>query len=111
MIGTGYSSFAALQTTRFSYLKIDKSFTSTLTTKAESQILIKSIIDLAENLGLHCIAAGIETAAQLKLLQDLGCRSGQGYDLHRPVNRQQLEHLIDVLPSQTVLLTQQVTPT
>ena len=109
--GTGYSSFAALQTTRFSYLKIDKSFTSTLTTKAESQILIKSIIDLAKNLGLHCIAEGIETAAQLKLLQDLGCRSGQGYYLHRPVNRQQLEHLIDLPPSQTVLLTQQATPT
>lgn len=105
--GTGYSSFSALQTTRFSYLKIDKSFTTMLTEKGESQILIKSIIALADGLGLHCIAEGIETATQLKLLQDLGCRSGQGYYLHHPLSLHQLENLLNLPIAPNAKLNQQ----
>ena len=109
--GTGYSSFSALQTTRFSYLKIDKSFTTMLTEKGESQILIKSIIALADGLGLHCIAEGIETATQLKLLQDLGCRSGQGHYLHHPLSLHQLENLLNLPLAPNAKLTQQAAPT
>ena len=50
-----------------------------------------AVITLAENLGLHVVAEGIENIEQLALLQALGCPAGQGYFLARPMEPSQLE--------------------
>ena len=92
--GVGYSSLAALQNTRFNYLKIDRHFVSTLDNNTESQALVRAIIELAHGMNMQAIAEGIETQAQLEVLKQLGCDFGQGYHLHRPMTHQQLNELL-----------------
>ena len=92
--GVGYSSLAALQDTQFNYLKIDRHFISTLDSSSESQAVVRAIIELAHGLNMQAIAEGIETQAQLEVLQQLGCDLGQGYLLHRPMRHDQLNELL-----------------
>jgi EAL domain-containing protein (putative c-di-GMP-specific phosphodiesterase class I) len=47
---------------------------------------VRTIVDLAHNLRLVAVAEGVETAAQLAMLRDLGCDKGQGYHFGRPVS-------------------------
>ena len=47
--------------------------------------LVHATMTLLENLGLASVAEGVETAAQVAVLQSLGCRYAQGYYLRRPV--------------------------
>jgi len=97
--GVGYSSLAALQTTQFNYLKIDRHFVSTLDSAPESQAVVRAIIELAHGLHMHAIAEGIETPQQLEILKQLGCDFGQGYLLHRPMTREQLHELLNAQKS------------
>jgi EAL domain-containing protein (putative c-di-GMP-specific phosphodiesterase class I) len=66
-------------------LKIDRAFICDLPGDASAAILVNSIIQLANNLGLQPLAEGIETEAQRDFLADHGCRLGQGYLYSRPV--------------------------
>lgn len=65
-------------------MKIDKSFVDKLAETANPAI-IKTILTLAESLGLGTLAEGVETEEQLKLLQELGCDEAQGYYLSKPL--------------------------
>jgi diguanylate cyclase len=86
--GTGYSSLSHLQRFPVDVLKIDKSFIDPLVRKdAESAALVTTIIGLAVSLGLDVIAEGIEDEGQLLSLVRLGCLSGQGYLIARPLDR------------------------
>ncbi len=86
--GTGYSSLALLNQLPFDALKIDRSFVGWLATGDPShEILVRSAIGLAQNLGMRVISEGIETPEQLRLLQALGCTLGQGYRISRPLDR------------------------
>ncbi len=82
--GTGYSSLARLDTLPADYLKLDHTFTATVTTSARRARLVRSVVALAEGLGLLVIAEGVETAEQATLLRELGCPLAQGFLLHRP---------------------------
>jgi diguanylate cyclase (GGDEF)-like protein len=77
--GTGYSSLAYLKRFPLDTLKIDRAFVQELKPESDDYIIAKAIIDLGHSLGLKIIAEGIETEAQLNLLQELGCDLGQGY--------------------------------
>lgn len=77
--GTGFSSLAVLHAMPFSELKIDKSFVRRLVTDADAQVIVKAIVDLAHNLGLVCVAEGIEDQATLDQLRAMGCDRGQGF--------------------------------
>ena len=85
--GTGYSSLATLTQLPFDALKIDRSFVGWLATGDPShEILVRSAVGLAHNLGMRVIVEGIETPEQLRRLQALGCAYGQGYLFSRPLD-------------------------
>jgi len=83
--GTGYSSLTYLSKFPVNVLKIDKSFVLNLKTNPMNKPIIKSIISLANNLGLSCIAEGVETKSQLMYLQGLGCEAIQGFYFSKPL--------------------------
>ena len=82
--GTGFSSLSYLQLFKFDKLKIDKSFIRSLGETDEALTLTRTIVNLAHNLGLEVTAEGVETPAQLAILQNLGCDQIQGYLIARP---------------------------
>jgi predicted signal transduction protein with EAL and GGDEF domain len=77
--GTGYNSLVHLQRLPVRTLKIDRSFVTDLETSPESQAIARSVVGLAEALGMSTIAEGVEHAEHLALLQEVGCTAGQGY--------------------------------
>lgn len=83
--GTGYSSLSYLRSFAFDQLKIDRSFIKELGQSANAEIIVRTIIGLAHNLGLSVIAEGVETIEQLDLIRDLTCDQVQGYLLGRPL--------------------------
>ncbi|MGE0735295.1 MAG: EAL domain-containing protein [Alphaproteobacteria bacterium] len=83
--GIGYSSLVQLQQQPFSEMKIDKSFVMQAHASKDCRIIVKTIIDLAHNLGLMVVAEGVETQPVLDLLGDYGCDVAQGYHIARPM--------------------------
>lgn len=83
--GTGYSSLVQLYRMPFSELKIDQSFVSRLDDDDEARIIVRSIVDLARNLGLSTCAEGVETAGGLAFLRHVGCDKIQGYLISKPL--------------------------
>lgn len=83
--GTGYSSMAQLKRLPVHELKIDKSFVSDLLSNPDDEIIVRSTIELAHNMGLKVVAEGVETQAVLEQLDRLGCDIAQGYLLSRPL--------------------------
>jgi EAL domain-containing protein (putative c-di-GMP-specific phosphodiesterase class I) len=88
--GTGYSSLAQLRRLPFSELKIDLSFVTTMLTSRDSEIIVKTIIDMARNLGLRTVGEGVENAMALERLSELDCNLAQGYFIGRPMPAQQI---------------------
>lgn len=83
--GTGHSSLACLQRFPVDTIKIDQSFVSRLDGSAQSLAIIRTIVELAGQLGLQTVAEGIETEFQLTHLQSLRCDIFQGYLLDKPL--------------------------
>ena len=86
--GTGFSSLAYLKNLPVDELKIDKSFVMGLAdANAEhgDAMIVRSTIDLAHNLGLTVVAEGVENAAILQRLTEMGCDEAQGYHMSKPV--------------------------
>jgi diguanylate cyclase (GGDEF)-like protein/PAS domain S-box-containing protein len=84
--GTGYSSLAYLRQFPIDILKIDRSFVANMTESSEGDTLLSTLIQLGKQLGLHTVAEGIETDAQLHRLQDQDCDTGQGFLIARPMS-------------------------
>jgi diguanylate cyclase (GGDEF)-like protein len=83
--GTGYSSFSHLRRLPVDEIKIDKSFVQHLATDESDLVLVRSIIDLGRNLGLHVVAEGVEDDATWEKLTQCGCDVVQGYILTPPL--------------------------
>ena len=86
--GTGYSSLSHLSTLPIDCLKIDRSFVNRLDQGVNEAAVVRSIVLLGTSLGKVVVAEGIETAAQLELLREMGCGWGQGFLLARPMPAQ-----------------------
>ena len=82
--GTGYSSFAYLQRFPATELKIDQCFIRDMHGSRRSLQLVRSMIDLAHHLDMTVVAEGVEGAASLERVADLGCDLAQGYHIRRP---------------------------
>jgi len=76
-------------------LKIDRSFVSRIGPKGENSEIARTIVTLAENLGMDVIAEGVEAPVQLALLRSMGCQYGQGYYFSKPVEAQAAEEMIE----------------
>ena len=68
----------------FDGLKLDRSFVHRLETDDQSQTIICTLVQLAENLNMQVVAEGIETIPQLEFLRQLNCQMGQGYYFFPP---------------------------
>ena len=83
--GTGYSSMAYIQKLLVAKIKIDKSFVIEMGTRENDEVIVRSTIDLAHNLGLKAVAEGVESQAAWDKLRDMGCDSAQGYFMSKPL--------------------------
>jgi EAL domain-containing protein (putative c-di-GMP-specific phosphodiesterase class I)/CHASE2 domain-containing sensor protein len=84
--GTGQSSLGYLQKLPATELKIDKSFIQAINSDPRNAIMVRSTIGLAHELGIKVVAEGIEDAACLATLAEMGCDTAQGYHIGRPMS-------------------------
>jgi len=96
--GTRYSSLNYLRSFPISAIKIDQSFVRDVSQKQSTLPIITAIIGIARGFGLHLVAEGIETAAQMKILSNLGCDEMQGYLFSRPVPAADVKELLIRMP-------------
>jgi diguanylate cyclase (GGDEF)-like protein/PAS domain S-box-containing protein len=94
--GSGHSSLSRLNQMWVSTLKIDRSFVQDLPYDPNSAVLVSSIIQLAQNLGLEPLAEGIETEEQRGFFLKHGCELGQGFHFSRPVPADEIEKLYEM---------------
>ncbi|GAA1986624.1 putative bifunctional diguanylate cyclase/phosphodiesterase [Catenulispora subtropica] len=83
--GTGYASLISLHDMPIDIIKIDKSFTSRLTTSDRMRRLVRGLLTIGDTLGIGTIAEGVEEWDQHERLLELGVRAGQGYLYSRPL--------------------------
>jgi EAL domain-containing protein (putative c-di-GMP-specific phosphodiesterase class I) len=84
--GTGYSSLTHLRELPIDEIKIDKSFVMGMTHSDADAAIVRTVIDLAHNLGKQVCAEGVEDEETWHRLRDLGCDLAQGYWISRPVS-------------------------
>jgi EAL domain-containing protein (putative c-di-GMP-specific phosphodiesterase class I) len=82
--GTGYSALSYLSKLPFNALKIDRIFMKEIMRSSETRAMVRSLIVIAQELGMNVIVEGIENEAQLKAIQEIGANQVQGYYLGRP---------------------------
>jgi len=88
--GTGYSTFTRLRALDVDEVKIDRAFVTGLGEFAEDTIIVRAIVGLCQLLGHSVVAEGVETAEQMRLLQEFGCTIAQGYYFARPMPQHDL---------------------
>ena len=92
--GTGYSSLNYIKHLPVDMLKIDASFIRDIHENEESKAIVKAVLTLADTLGMKVLAEGIERKEQLKVLNEDGCKFGQGFLFSRPLSKDDFERFI-----------------
>ena len=99
--GTGYSSLGYLSRTRFSTIKIDRSFVQQASKQVPAALaIIRAVVAMADSLGMSTTAEGVETDSEYQLVRRLGCRKVQGYLFGRPMASQDARALFDAASRQ-----------
>ena len=83
--GTGYSSLSYLKEWPVDEVKVDRSFVRTMVADKRDRAIVRATVDLAHSLGLEVVAEGVEDAAILRLLTEMGSDRAQGYYISRPL--------------------------
>ncbi|MHB8264277.1 MAG: putative bifunctional diguanylate cyclase/phosphodiesterase, partial [Acidimicrobiales bacterium] len=92
--GTGSSSMDRIGTFPVSTLKIDRSFVQVLGPNDQSQAIIQAITGMARDLGMSCVAEGVETSTQSRILLQRGCTTAQGFFFSPPLMAADVEHML-----------------
>jgi diguanylate cyclase (GGDEF)-like protein len=92
--GTGYSSLAYLKRFPVDELKIDRCFVQNVGDPGQDQTLVSAMVAMGHALGLHVVAEGVETHAQMATLLTLGCRTAQGYLFSKPQSASRISALL-----------------
>ncbi|ULG68707.1 putative bifunctional diguanylate cyclase/phosphodiesterase [Marinobacterium sediminicola] len=93
--GTGYSSLTYLRRLPLDVVKIDRSFVADISQDARATTLLRGVMQLLHELDFSVVAEGIETTEQAELLQQIGCRLGQGFLYYRPMPIDEFVGLLD----------------
>ena len=88
--GTGFSSLSSLRRYPIDELKIDRSFIDELGSNPDDRAITRTILAMAETLGLSVVAEGIETQEQLDALHQMACPAGQGYLFAMPLSTEEM---------------------
>lgn len=94
--GTGYSSLSVLSNLPIDLVKIDKSFINEILINANTASLVKTMIEMGQNLGFQLVAEGIEKKQQAEFLMNHGCRFGQGYYYSPPLAAAEVEKMLKI---------------
>jgi c-di-GMP-specific phosphodiesterase len=89
--GTGFSSLSYLTRLPFDTLKIDRYFVRTMSSNEGSSKIVRSVIQLGQDLALEVVAEGVENAVMARALLDLGCDYGQGFGYAPALSPQEAE--------------------
>lgn len=96
--GTGFSSLSRLRRLPVDEIKIDRSFVGTMLHDDDDDAIVRSVVDLARNLGLSSVAEGVEDEQTYIALQRLGCDAAQGFFIAAPMP---LDELTDWIGDRT----------
>ncbi len=83
--GTGYSAISSLTRYPIARLKIDRSLVHTRVNDGKPSAIARTIVAMARELGIKCVAEGIELAAEADMMRQIGCDEGQGFLWHKPM--------------------------
>ena len=92
--GTGYSSLSRLKQFPIHTLKIDKSFIKNIINDQSNELIVRSTITLAKDLGLNVIAEGVETEEQVQFLIANKCPLAQGFYFSQPIDSNEIIKLL-----------------
>ncbi len=92
--GTGYSSLNMLKEISVDVLKLDKSLIDRCSNSKKDKIMLKHIVNLADDMSIKTLAEGVETIEQLKFLKSIGCNLIQGYFYDKPLMQIDFENRI-----------------
>jgi EAL domain-containing protein (putative c-di-GMP-specific phosphodiesterase class I) len=93
--GTGHASLSYLQQLPFDIVKIDRSFVQNIGSESHGDAIVASVLRLANDLRVPCVAEGVETEEQLAGLRRQGCHAAQGYLFAHPVPATEFQELLD----------------
>ena len=103
--GTGYSSLSHLHSFPLDTLKIDRSFIARMLDNDENMEIVRTIVGLAQNMGMELVAEGVETYDQIAILRKLGCEYGQGHFFSKAIHAEdaasfiaEFSHTISKIP-------------
>ncbi|MFZ6004842.1 MAG: EAL domain-containing protein [Actinomycetota bacterium] len=97
--GGGYASFAHILNLSPDFIKLDISLIREIDVDPHRQALARAIAGFANELGVSVVAEGVETAAELEVIIDLGTALAQGFHLGRPMPLEEQPELLEVLPA------------
>ena len=84
--GTGYSSLNMLRRLPVDVLKLDRGFICDSIAEEKGKIVVRKILDMANELNIVTVAEGIETPEQAMFLKNAGCKIAQGFLYGRPLD-------------------------
>jgi len=99
--GSGYSSMNVLKDYSFDVLKIDMAFLKGFGSNVNVNVILKSVVEMAQNLKMISLCEGVETEEQYAYLKEIGCDRAQGYLFSEPLPIEELRKKMDFTAEQS----------